>query len=54
MTAQQFLEAATRIADKWPSARVWPDTGRNQIVVRDRDRPVAYIEGYDGEVVEFP
>lgn len=53
MTPQQLLAAATTIATRWPTAKVKPDVARNHIVVRDHDRPVAYVEGYDGEVVEF-
>lgn len=53
MTPQQLLAAATRIAERWPSARVWPDVSRNHIVVRDHNRNLAYVEMYDGEVVEF-
>lgn len=59
MTPDQFKQAADTVAGRWPDARLDINARTNAIEVRTdtgsygTGRPVAYIEGYDGEVIEL-
>lgn len=53
MTPQQLKHAADTIAQRWPTADVVRNGVGNLAVVTDGDRPLAYVDLFDGEVVEY-
>lgn len=53
MTPQQLQSAANTIAERWPTADLKRNGVGNLCVITDGDRPLAYVDLFDGEVVEY-